>query len=275
MISGLIYNNNRVFFTIKINNKIEYFYMPRNLVKKFAKYLKKGIFVHFEIQGNKTTHRNISCYKVDHFIEISNKRKREKKIFYSLDTFRNGIRDLLSSLKYTVFIDFEFNMHDYYSKNFIPEIIEVGYCLCDNNLSIINEKQMYLVPTKVKKITKRAIKFLNYKKEHLENRLSYDVFYKDFKKLIKDYDPCFIVWGRSDIETLRTSFKINKVKNINFKFIDLSSVHVNYYNLKNTPGLFKAAEEYNNIELPKQRHNALEDALMTKLVFSNFKETIK
>ncbi len=275
VIKGLVYKSEKSFFILKQRNRLVYYYLQRNLIKKFDKYLVKGTFVHFEVESNKNKHRGIYCYKVSHFIEISNKKLKNKKIYYSINSFRDGIKSLITNLDYTLFIDFEFNMHDFYTPNFISEIIEVGYSLCDNKLNVIKEKQLYLKPTKMKKVTKRSIKFLNYQKHHLDNRSEYKTFYNDFKNVMDKYNPCLIVWGKSDIENLKLSFKHNSVKYVNFKFIDLSQIHVNYYNLKNTPGLFKTAEEYNNIELPKQKHNALEDAIVTKLVFSSFKETIK
>ncbi|MFI3329634.1 MAG: exonuclease domain-containing protein [bacterium] len=275
MIKGLVYKLEGSYLILKDNEKLNYYYLQRNLMKKFSKYLNKGIYVQFEVIDKKCVNKNVSYFTIKHFIEISNKKTRNKKVYYSINLFRDGIKDLIQNLEYTVFIDFEFNMYDYFTKDFIGEIIEVGYCVCDNNLNIIKEKHMYLNPTKMKKVTKRTVKFLSYKPEQLKNRLEYKVFYKDFKNLIKQYNPHFVVWGKSDIDNLRQSFSLNNVEHTMFKFIDLSQVHVNYYNLKNTPGLFKTAEEYNNIELPKQKHNALEDALMTKLVFSGFKETIK
>ncbi len=275
MIYGIIYKTTSSYIVLKNNNKLNYYYLQRNLLKKFSKYFKKGIFVSFEVLENKQVNKNYSYQTIKHFIEISDRKNNDKKVYYSIELFRSGIKNLIDNLDYTVFIDFEFNMFDFYTKNFVGEIIEVGYCVCDSNLNIIEENHMYLNPTKMKKITKRTIKFLKYKPQQMENRLSYNYFYKEFVNLIKKYNPHFVVWGKSDIDSLKLSFGINKVKPIIFKFIDLSAVHVNYYNLKNTPGLFKTAEEYNNIELPKQTHNALEDALMTKLVFSGFKETIK
>ncbi len=272
--SGLIYKTeSESMFTLKIKNRLINFYLPRNTSKRFGKYLADGIYVSVEV-GDEIMHKSSKCFFVKYFYEISS--RKFDKIFYSIELFRNGIKDLLSNLNNTIFLDFEFNMQDFYPvPNFVSEIIEVGYCVCDSNLKVIEESHMLLKPTKCKKITKRAIRFLKYKQEQLNNRLPYLEFYNTFKRLVQTYDPHFIVWGRSDIEYLKHSFQLNNVPVINFKFIDLSQMHVNYYNLKNTPGLFKMAEEYNNIELPKQKHNALEDALMTKLVFSNFKETIK
>lgn len=275
MIDGLIYKMDGSYLVLKINNKLEYFYLQRNLMKKFSKYLDKGIYVKFEFDLNKKINKYTTYNTIQHFIEISNIRLKNKFTYYSINSFREGIKDLVSNLGYTVFIDFEFNMFDFYTKNFVGEIIEVGYCLCDSKLNIVKEGHMLLTPTIIKKITKRTVKFLNYQPNQMINRLPYKSFYNLFKDLVDEYNPHFIVWGKSDIDNLRLSFELNKVSPILFKFIDLSQIHVNYYNLKNTPGLFKTAEEYNNIELPKQKHNALEDALMTKLVFSGFKETIK
>ncbi len=274
MVSGLVHDCRfRSCFTIIIKRKLVHFYLQRNLFKKFDKFLAPGTFVKFEIEDCSYTNNEIKYYKVTNFLEISN-RGKAKKCYYSIDVFREGIKDLFNNLNNIVFIDFEFNMQDFYPiKNFIGEIIEVGYCLCDKKLNIIKQDNLFIKPTVQKKVTKRTVKFLNYSNDLVEKQEDYQVFYDLFKDMVDKYDPTFIVWGKSDIDSLKQSFKLNKVDEISFKFIDLSRIHVNYYLLNNTPGLFKTAEKYNN-ELPKQKHNALEDALVTKLVFSNFKESI-
>ncbi len=275
VISGIVYDcRENSCFTIKIKDKLVYFHLQRNLIKKFGKYIKTGVYVNFEVEEEKVKVKTAKCYKVTYFNKILN--RRSNKYYYTIDFFREGIKNLLNNLENIAFMDFEFNMQDFYPiKNFVGEIIEVGYCLCDKDLNTIKQKNIHLIPTKIKKITKRTIKFLNYKQEQLNEREKYLVFYHEFVGIVNKYDPTFIVWGKSDIDSLKLSFNINKVPYVNFKFIDLSQIHVNYYNLKNSPGLFKMAESYNNTELPKQSHNALEDALVTKLVFSKFKETIK
>lgn len=274
--SGLIYKVYDNYFSIKINNKLEYFFVQKSLNKKFCKYLYPGIFVKFEVEEEQYIYKKINCNRVSYFIEILNRRFTTEINYYSIDKFRSGIKSVLDNLNNIVFIDLELNMHDYYPiKNFISEIIEIGYCVCDNKLNIIEEKNIFINPTVHKKITKRTIKFLNYKEDKHYNRKKYMYFYNDFVNLIKTYDPCFIVWGRSDIVNIRQSFVLNNVPPVKFKFIDLSVMHVNYYNLKNSPGLFKTAQSYNKVEIAKQNHNALEDAQMTRLVFSKFKESIK
>lgn len=275
-ITGLIYRSFEQGFVLKTKNKLTYYYLQRNLLKKFGRFLFPGVFISITVDDEPKKYKEICCYTINSFNEISNRNFKKPIIYYSIDLFRNGIKEILNKIDNIVFLDFEFNMQEYYPiKNFSSEIIEVGYCLCDKDLNTIKQENIFLNPTKYKKITKRTMKFLNYSKDQLLQRKTYSEFYDEFTNIVNKYDPYFIVWGKNDIASIKQSFIINKVKNIKFKFIDLSQMHVNYYNLKNMPGLFKMAESYNDIELPKQTHNALEDALMTKLVFSKFKEAIK
>ena len=58
------------------------------------------------------------------------------------------------------------------------------------------------------------------------------------------------------------------------RFVNLLQLHTNYDNLKNSPGLFSMWEAYNNTKLPEQRHDSLEDAMVTKDVFFKFKEKV-
>ncbi|OQX93721.1 MAG: hypothetical protein B6I17_01525, partial [Tenericutes bacterium 4572_104] len=45
----------------------------------------------------------------------------------------------------------------------------------------------------------------------------------------------------------------------------------NYFGLKNDMGLFNAYNIYSEIDLNNQKHDAMEDALVTKKVFDYFK----
>ena len=68
--------------------------------------------------------------------------------------------------------------------------------------------------------------------------------------------------------------RAKKVKELDLRFVNLLQLHTNYDNLKNSPGLFSMWETYNNTKLPEQKHDSLEDAMVTKDVFFKFKEKI-
>ena len=264
------------FFTIIKDGRKLYFYLQKNLIKKFFKYLKKGTYVVFDYDKTPIKKRHICAFKVNHFVAISMPRYRYKRtVYYDLDVIRGGIVDLVNNIKPIMFIDFEMNMQDYKPiPNFEQEIIETGMVLTDETGAIINIKHWYIKPTKFPRITKRAMKFLHYTNYELEQAVSFKQFYKEFSEIVKQYNPYVIVWGKSDITQLKKTCQINNCPDLKLRFVNLLQLHTNYYNLKNSPGLFSMWETYTNSKLPEQRHNSLEDALVTKDVFFKFKEVI-
>lgn len=264
------------FFTVIKNDRKLYFYLQKNLIKKFNKYLSRGVYVVFDYDETPQKRRFVSCYKVNHFIAISMpKAKRNRVVYYDLGVIRDGIKDLVSSMNPILFIDFEMNMQDYQPiPNFEQEIIETGMVLTNQDGAIMKIKHWYIKPTKFPKITKRAMKFLHYTNYELEQAVSFKEFYKEFSQIVKDYNPYVIVWGKSDITQLKKTCQINSCPDLKLKFVNLLQLHTNYFNLKNSPGLFSMWETYNNSKLPEQKHNSLEDAMVTKDVFFKFKECI-
>ena len=276
-IAALIHSvEDEAFFTIIKNGKKIYFYLQKNLIKKFYKYLTKGTYVMVDCEEHLTKKRYVCAHKVNHFIAISNPRFRYKRaVYYDLDVIRDGIVDLVGSMKPILFIDFEMNMQDYQPiVNFEQEIIETGMVLTNETGAIMKIKHWYIKPTKFPKITKRTIKFLHYTNYELEQAISFKKFYKEFMEIIKEYDPYVIVWGKSDITQLKKTCQINNCPDMKLKFVNLLQLHTNYFNLKNSPGLFSMWEAYTNSKLPEQKHNSLEDAMVTKEVFFKFKEYI-
>ena len=273
--SALIYSVERDnFFTILIDGKKTYFYMQKHLVKNFYKYLRKGTYVTFEFEEQKAKYKKIFAYKVNYFIEFR-KRNNKQEVYYDLSIVRDGIKSLVNLMNPIMFIDFEMNMQDYKPiLGFEQEIIEAGLLVTDAFGVVSEVKHFYIKPTKFKRITTRAMKFLHYTKVVLDMAISYKEFYNELKKLIEKYNPYVVVWGKSDITQLKKSFEINKCEDLNLHFINLLQLHTNYDNLHEAPGLFTCYEAYTNTKLPEQAHNALEDAMVTKDVFFLFKNRI-
>ena len=277
-LTALIYSvEKESFFTVILNRRKVYFYLQKNLIKKFMKYLEKGTYVTIDYDNTLAKHKGIASYTVNHFIEISKPKYKQKRvIYYDLEVIRDGIRELVDSMNPILFIDFEMNMQDYQPiPNFEQEIIEAGMVLTDDTGAIMNFKHWYLKPTKFKKITKRTIKFLHYSNYELESAVPFTNFYFELKDIIKKYNPYVIVWGKSDITQLKKTCQINGCPELKIRFVNLLQLHTNYDNLKNSPGLFSMWESYTNTKLPEQMHNSLEDAMVTKDVFFKFKEKIK
>lgn len=276
-LTALIYSVERDnFFTVILNGKKEYFYMQKHLSKNFSKYLTKGTYVSFDYQEKLTKQRGLVAHKINHFIEISFKKNRRQKVtYYNLEVIRDGIRDLVKEMQTVMFIDFEMNMQDYQPiEGFEQEIIEAGLVLTNGDGAIYDIKHWYIKPTKFKKISRRAMKFLHYTNVELDKAISFKVFYNELKQIVKKYNPYVVVWGKSDITQFKKTCTINKVGDLGMHFVNLLQLHTNYDNLKDSPGLFSMWEAYNGSKLPEQTHNSLEDAMVTKEVFFNFKEKI-
>ena len=267
---------NETFFTVIKDGRKVYFYLQKNLVKKFYKYLTKGAYVVVDYDETPIKRRYVNAYKVNHFVAISMPKYRYNRVvYYDLEIIRKGIVQLVNGINPIMFIDFEMNMQDYQPiPNFEQEIIETGMVLTNQDGAIINIKHWYIKPTKFPKITKRAMKFLHYTNNELTQAVSFREFYKEFAAICKQYNPYVIVWGKSDITQLKKTCQINGCPDLKLRFVNLLQLHTNYFNLKNSPGLFSMWETYNNSKLPEQKHNSLEDALVTKDVFFKFKEHI-
>ena len=55
------------------------------------------------------------------------------------------------------------------------------------------------------------MKFLNYTNYELDKAVSFKQFYNEFKQIVKEYNPYVIVWGKSDITSLKKTCQINNV----------------------------------------------------------------
>ena len=158
--------------------------------------------------------------------------------------------------------------------SFEQEIIEAGLVLTNKEGAIMKIKHWYIKPTLFPRLTRRTMKFLNYSNYELAQAVPFKKFYDELKEIVKEYNPYVIVWGKSDITQLKKTCQINNCSDLRLRFVNLLQLHTNYFNLKNSPGLFSMWESYTNTKLPEQRHNSLEDAMVTKDVFFKFKEHI-
>ena len=122
----------------------------------------------------------------------------------------------------------------------------------------------------------RTLKFLSRKRSDFDNAIEYKDFYELLKKCIKEFSPKVYAWGRSDVQMMEASFKINKVKEIDLKsrHVNLMQVMKNYYNLHDEMGLFQTYKNLSKQELEEQQHDALEDAMILREVFALFKRDI-
>jgi sporulation inhibitor KapD len=261
---------------LRFNNQIKLFYLQRSMVNQLGRYLVKNRFIQFVTVEEERDYKNKKVTNVDYITKIMAIRYRKNKVFYDYKTIKDGIKELVDSLDYKMFLDLEMSMHPFRKdKNFKQEIIQVGIHLVDANNKLVFKYNEVIQPTLYKKLTKRTLKFLTITQEEINNGLPFKSFYDTFEKLIKEYNPAIIVWGRNDFLTLKEAYKINKLPSLksHTRYINLLKLHKTFYNLKNDLGLFNALRLYEDAP-DAQTHNAYEDAYVTYLIFKGFKKVL-
>lgn len=267
------YDYKNAIITCIIDDRYVYFYLTNSIRRRFGDLLEVGNFIEFkpDLKRMKIID-NMKCYRINHFIEILKPTYRTTKTVYNIEHLRKEIIQKITKNDYYLFLDLEMTMPPYYPvKNFQAEILQVGYYLTDESLNVIKEGDYYLNPTKFKTVSKRTLKFLNIKREFIKNPMPYKYFYDDFQKIMKEYKPKIIIWGKNDYLTIRDSFRLNKQKPIIHKssFINLLNEIKKYYNLFDDVGLFKTYEIYYG-ETPFQKHDALSDAYVLYKIYEAF-----
>jgi len=259
----------KVFFVILEGRKVG-FYLSNRLAKTFFIYLRKGVLVDFEIAPKMKKIGKLSYYQVAHFNQIIS--LKPYYVHYDLSSLRLGMRDVLANYQYFLFIDFEMTMPGFHDVGFRPEIIQVGYVLAEARGPILVEDGYYVLPKDRMTLSKRTKKFLNLDEEQFfSHAVPYFNFYNKLKKIIIQYHPKLVVWGKNDLTALNDSYLIHEEQKLteDTDFIDLLKLHKDYYNLKDDLGLFKAYKTYYEVEFD-QAHDAKDDALVTKYVFDAF-----
>ena len=259
--------------TMKNKNKIEYFYLQNGLIKKFQRYLDEKIFIEFDCNGDGDIYNDVYARKINYFIRIFKNTPHNREMYYDLSIIRSGVKDLLYNQNNIMFLDLEMTMQSFESpKDFKSEIIQAGFLITDKLGNDLERKNYYIKPTLFPKLNKRTLKFLSLNEEDVDNGLSFNEFYHEFKSVLEKYNnPSIVVWGKNDILALKACYEINNLEPLKPNYINLLQVHKNYYNLKNDLGLFDAYKKYTGEDL-NQEHDALVDAFMTKNVFFEFKK---
>ncbi len=261
---------NKVFYCV-VNGKKEMFYLPNRLAKVFLEHLYPGVFVSFTISDKRKKHIGRWGYQISYFLEIVSYNPK-KNIIYNLEKLREQMKNVVRQYEHFLFIDFEMTMPYYHQKKFTPEIIQAGYVLTDKLGKTILEDGYYVLPIDEKSINKRTKKFLQLDEKLFFNQaIPYITFYNKLKRVIKQYKPQLIIWGKNDISALQTSYELHQVEALTDEkdFTDLLKLHKDYFNLKNDIGLFKAYQIYYQSK-EDQAHDAKMDATVTKDVFDAF-----
>ena len=270
-------NKNGKYFSILDGGRKYFYYLPNRLSAIFIEHLEKGRLIEFEAIDKTKVISNRTAYEVIKISDIVS--LNPYRVVFSHKELQKNMRDVLFSVDYFLCVDFEMSMANYKQKGYIAEIIQAGLILIDNNGHVIEEFSKYILPVDPKAINKFTLKFLKLDfDQYLDAAIEYLEFYEKLKEIMKKYSPKIVMWGKNDLLVLNDSYKLNKFEPVtkNTDFIDLLKLHKDFYSTKDDIGLFNAYKTYYS-ELDDQKHDALEDAAVTKeilLAFMNIMKTI-
>lgn len=262
-------------FSVVVAGNLQYYHLTNKYMKDFKSYLYKQPYVCFEAKDEYCVHSNIKCREVDHFIKISQSTRRGVIVYYDLHDIQSSVKDLINQDHNRLFLDLEFSLVS--PKGYsISEIIQYGIVLENKNGEIVYQSSSFVKPVYSNYINRQTMNFLSIDNSVFDNAISYIEFYQLLEKLINDFDPKIIAWGKNDCLSIEKSFKINHLKplDIRSRYMNLMHVIKNYYNYKQEMGLFNTYQDMTNIDLEKQSHDALEDAVVERKIFHLFKEEI-
>ena len=186
---------------------------------------------------------------------------------------------VLEGYDYLLFIDFEMTMPNGKNDTFYPQIIQSGFVLTNNEGKQILKESIYLMPNKAIDYNYRTESFLKLEyRQFLKKARPFTIFYDRFKEIFLKYKPQIIIWGINDYQVLINNLNKKNLKMF-FKrenFSNLLQLYRNYFQLGKDIGLFDAYKNTTNKnEFTYQRHNALDDAIMTKDVYFSFYNLIR
>jgi len=259
--------------SIKLDDKLCFFCFPQKFYKIFSKSMTyKSVYIFFAYEDKIKVLRGVEAYEISSIEKIMVESKKGLKTTYEDDSSTENIKELINSIEYKMFLDFEFTMPGYtFDKKFKSELLQIGAVISDKNDLIVNEYSNYIQTNQ--QVSLRTKKFLRIDDEELEESVSQKTFYLDYKRLIDIYNPTIFVWGRNDTKELDSFYKMNKFKPIKANYIDLVKLIRKHYELGEDIGLFNALKLFNGIDA-SQAHHALTDASATKEVFDAFKRNI-
>ncbi len=260
---------------IRTNKKVNFYYMSKGMFKSFMMYFTYGMYVFITVLPKERIYRGYLVKNVSSIEKVLSPNKNKPNIYYDISIIKTGIKNIVNRTSNKLFVDFEMSMPPYSNyQNFVSEIIQVGYSLIDSEGTIIENFSSYVKPKLFPVISLRTIKFLHINQEEVDQGIEYQEFYKKMRDLQNKYNPAVYVWGKNDQLELNKLNRLHKLSNFtkNMQFVDLLNLHKTYFGLKNDVGLFNAFNMYADIDLSNQKHDAFEDAIVTRKVFEFFKQ---
>jgi len=268
-------DKNEKIISIVVNGNLEYFHLTNKNMKDFKNYLSKKPYVFLEVKDEFEIHNNIKCRVIDYFIKILSPGIKKSTVYYDLNEIQKGVRQIINKPNNRMYLDLEFTLGGPKSYN-VLEIIQYGYILEDANGNIISQGSSLIRPMYATSLNKRTLEFLSRKQEDFDDACGYIEFYQLMEKMIREYNPKILAWGKNDCLSLEKSFKLNHLSplDIRNRYINLMQVIKNYYNLKQEMGLFNTYYEMSKKDPTEQIHDALEDAYFEREIFHMFKKEI-
>ncbi|MGD9761418.1 MAG: exonuclease domain-containing protein [Candidatus Izemoplasmatales bacterium] len=274
MLHGVIESKRLI--AIKSRKKIDFYYMSKSMFKQFMQYFQTGIFIFMVVKQVPRIYRGHLVKNVVSIEKVLSPNKNKPTYYYDISMIKSGIKSLINQNRNRLFIDFEMSMPPYNNyQNFVSEIIQIGYILTDEFGNKIEDFSSYIKPKLFPELSIRTKKFLHLEQSDVDSGNTYDFLHQKIMQIQNKYKPIVYVWGKNDHLELNKLNKIHRLSNFtkSMQFIDLLSLHKNYFGLKNDIGLFNAFNIYYKEEiLNNQKHDALEDALITKEIFYAFKD---
>ncbi len=263
------------FITLVMNHHVEYFHMSNRNMKDFKNYFSKYPYVFLDVEDTYQVINHHRCRMIQHFLKIVLPTRKTPDIFYDLTMIQQGVKSIINRPENRLFIDLEFSLVSPLTYG-TSEIVQYGFVLEDENGKMILEDSSLVKPRLKASLNIKTLLFLSRGVEDFENACSYIEFYQLLEKIIEEYQPKIIAWGRNDIIAMENSFKLNHLHplDIRNRYMNLMQVIKNYYNYKQEMGLFATYGELTHTKVEEQMHDALEDAMIAREIFHLFKNKI-
>ena len=260
---------------IKTKRKVAYFYLPRGMFADFMAYFRPGIYVFLDVQSQSRIYHGYRVRNVLNIDKVMEPYRQKPKLFYDIFLIKAGIRTIVNTKKPRLFLDFEMSMPPYRNyQTFVSEIIQIGLVLTDETGEVIERYSTFIKPKLFPQISERTAKFLSISQADIDQGIPYKEVHDHLLKIQRAFRPMVFTWGKNDELELT---KMNRLYDLSdftkkLQIIDLLRLHKTYFGLKNDLGLFNAYKVYKDINISKQKHDALQDAVVTMDVFAAFKD---
>jgi sporulation inhibitor KapD len=262
---------------LREKRRIRRFYLAKGMFLSFSQYWKAGVYVFLRCQLTVRRYHGVVVHPVVQIEKLMWPNRQQPQLFYDVSMIKSGIRTIINIKKPKLFLDLEMSMPPYRNyQNFISEIIQAGMVLVDDQGQVLEEHTVFIRPTLFPQISDRTIKFLHLTQTEIDGGITYPEFVSLLKTIQQDHRPMVFVWGQNDQLELSRMNERHKIPNFvrHMQLIDLLKLHKTYFGLKNDLGLFNAYNLYSEETLNQQRHDAFQDAMVTKHVFFGFRDVI-